>query len=430
MNGGEDLAPIRATLLSGMLAMGLAFGGIALWAGLVPIRTAIIVPAVVADPGAPVLVQHVQGGRLLQVYVREGQAVAAGAALALLDTTELQAERRAIWRQRHEIALRRMVLSALRDGRTGLDAASCPPGGGAGAGRDGARCRAALSLFRALNAAQQARLDRVEADRLLAAARMDGLVAEQAAATARMTIAAEEWARLEPLASSGQMPMSRLTAVSRDLAETRLAVAGLATAQAEARATLAALQRSRAQTLAEALADAETDLAKIEAEDLDLASRLGLLERRIAAARLIAPVAGRLAGALPNPGQVLAPGEAAFTIIADAGMLRFQARVEPGQMPRVRVGQQVRLKLAALNGASAPELIASVEDWSPTALRDDRTGQAYYEVTMRATHPIRAPAALFPAMPAEAFLLGEPRTPLAYLGQALADYFARALREG
>lgn len=429
MSGPENPAPARTCILAGILAVVLAFGGIALWAGLVPIRAAVIVPAVVADRGPPVPVQHVQGGRLAHVFVREGQLVAAGADLAVLDTADLQAERRAIRRQRHEIALRRMTLSALRDGRTRPGAASCPRGDADDADWAVARCHAALSLLRAWHAAQQARLDRIEADRLLAAGRSDGLVRERAAAAARMAIAAEEWARLEPLAGGGQMPMSRLTAVARDLAEARLAVARLETALGEARATLATLQRSRAQTLAEARAEAEIDLARIEAEDLELTARLGLLDRRIAAARLVAPVAGQLAGTVPGPGQVLDPGETAFTIIPDAGALLFRAHVPPDQMSRVRIGQQVRLKLAAKGGAD-PELAGTVEGWSATALRDDRTGEVLYEVTIRAAQPLGFPHPLLPAMSAEAFLLGEPRTPMSYAGRVLADYFARALRAG
>jgi len=73
-----------------------------------------------------------------------------------------------------------------------------------------------------------------------------------------------------------------------------------------------------------------------------------------------------------------------------------------------------------------------VIDWSAAPRKDERNGAVFYEVTIAADSPrsAAAPPDLVPGMAVEAFLVTTPRTVLSFVGRAVSDYFARALREG
>ena len=63
----------------------LFFGGFGAWAALVPLTDAAVAPAVVAPEGYRRTVQHLEGGIVSEIRVRDGSAVQAGEVLVVLD---------------------------------------------------------------------------------------------------------------------------------------------------------------------------------------------------------------------------------------------------------------------------------------------------------------------------------------------------------
>src|SRR5205085_6801856 len=91
----SDGAPsdsIKHVALAGWIIIGLFFGGIGSWAAIAPLNGAIVGNAIVKVDGNRKSVQHLDGGIIKELRVREGERVLAGDILIVLDETQAQAE--------------------------------------------------------------------------------------------------------------------------------------------------------------------------------------------------------------------------------------------------------------------------------------------------------------------------------------------------
>src|SRR5689334_999049 len=83
---------IRKISLAGWLIIAVFFGGIGGWAVLAPLNGAVVANAVVKVEGNRKSVQHLDGGIVKELRVKEGARVNAGDIMIVLDDTQARAE--------------------------------------------------------------------------------------------------------------------------------------------------------------------------------------------------------------------------------------------------------------------------------------------------------------------------------------------------
>ena len=91
------------------------------WAAVSPIKGAVIAPGFVAVEGKPAIIQHLDGGVVGDILVRDGASVKAGDPLIRLDPTEIDANQAIITVQLNETRARVQRLIAERDGLNEID---------------------------------------------------------------------------------------------------------------------------------------------------------------------------------------------------------------------------------------------------------------------------------------------------------------------
>jgi multidrug efflux pump subunit AcrA (membrane-fusion protein) len=84
--------PIRPYIRQGMLVIGLMFGGFGLWAAMAPLTSAAVAPGVVKVDTYRKTVQHLEGGIVREILVREGDVVKRGQVLVRLDNRDAKAD--------------------------------------------------------------------------------------------------------------------------------------------------------------------------------------------------------------------------------------------------------------------------------------------------------------------------------------------------
>ena len=89
---GAPSDSIRYVAMAGWLIIAIFFGGIGTWAVTAPLNGAVVANAVVKVDGNRKSVQHLDGGIVKELRVREGERVLAGDILIVLDETQAQAE--------------------------------------------------------------------------------------------------------------------------------------------------------------------------------------------------------------------------------------------------------------------------------------------------------------------------------------------------
>src|SRR6266404_6268086 len=93
--GSGDEAPsdsIKRVALAGWLIIAIFFGGIGSWAVTAPLNGAVVGNAVVKVEGNRKSVQHLDGGIVKELRVKEGDKVGANEVLMILDETQAKEE--------------------------------------------------------------------------------------------------------------------------------------------------------------------------------------------------------------------------------------------------------------------------------------------------------------------------------------------------
>jgi HlyD family type I secretion membrane fusion protein len=112
---------IRAPVASGLITLLMFFGGFGAWAGLAPLSSAAIAPGAVRVEDYRKTVQHLEGGIIRALNVRDGDRVKQGERLIALDKTQAQARYKAQLAQVLTLKAEQARLTAERDARSRID---------------------------------------------------------------------------------------------------------------------------------------------------------------------------------------------------------------------------------------------------------------------------------------------------------------------
>ncbi|MFA1675287.1 helix-turn-helix domain-containing protein [Rhizobium mongolense] len=114
-----DASPIsrlRRIVWTGNLLIGVFIIGLGTWSALAPLSSAAIASGVVETESNRKTIQHLEGGIVRQIFVRNGNAVAAGQVLIELDDTKSRSERDSLRGQLWDAEARRARLIAEENG--------------------------------------------------------------------------------------------------------------------------------------------------------------------------------------------------------------------------------------------------------------------------------------------------------------------------
>ena len=412
----------------------LGLGGFLAWAGLVPLAEGVPASGQIVVESNRQVVQHLEGGIIYELLVRDGDHVEAGQPLLSLQVTASLSVRDEIMQDIASLTGSLQRLLALRDGLDEPDfsaLAEMPLG----------ESEYAEVLERQHDLFRQQR-QAFEADIAVLTARRDGtrssrlLHAQQVTLTQRVLAAAEgQLALLRERVERQMARLDELRAMERDVASLEADISRLRT-DAQAAANLE-------QDLDGQIAQAEATFSRqISTEQLDVRTQLQQAEERLNSAQdilnrsvIIAPVAGEILNLrFSTRGGVVRPGEAILEIVPQVGEITASVRIRPNERAAVYQGQAVRTRVTAFKSWMTPQLDGEVVSVSADLKTDQETGAPYYEV--RVTIPTSELIKLgvreiIPGMPIEVFIYsGSSRTTLDYLFEPISESLFRGARGG
>lgn len=421
-------------ILIGMATIVVLVGGLFYWAATATITGAVIAQGTVEVEHNRQIVQHPTRGVATEVYVRDGQYVAQGDVLVLLDTSRQQGEWVFAQAQLFELEARQ---DRLKSEQSELEAVDFNPAL-LGQSMGNPALRALLDGQRALFQATR-RSIAIESTKLKnrkqqITAQINGIDAQEVALTRQLELLAQELdaqraLRARKLTSAGAViTLERQEAsLSGSLGETLANRTAAVQRLMETDLELVRLRRNHLEKSVTTARDLDAPIRQYRRD-------LGALRDEIAQARIRAPVSGIVYGmTLGTAREVLRPAEPLLYLIPQDRPLIVAMRVSPRHIDQVVQGQNVKLRLSAMDQRLTPELWGQITRISADAIADDAGGQAYYraEMVLPAEELQRLPhgARLLPGMPVEAFIRTGERSPMAYMVKPMTDYFARAFRE-
>jgi HlyD family secretion protein len=425
---------LRRPIRAGALLVGLFFGGLGWWAASAPLAGAAIASGVVSPDGSRRTVQHLEGGIIRDILVRDGSLVRAGEPLILLEDVQARAGFDVLQTRFYTLAATQARLLAEQSAAASvrfpdwlIDATSAHP--------------TALEAMVAQRAMFDARAKALAERKGILGQRIEqlreeiaGLEAQIRADGRQIVLIDEEIQGVEQLYRKGLERKARLLALQR----TRADIEGN---RAERRARIARAEQAIGEAELQIIAQDTAQLEAINEEASRIQSELAEIEQRLAASRDVlertvipAPVDGTVVALrFRTPGGVIRPGEPVLEIVPDDEELLIDARLSPLDIDVVRAGLPARVILPAFQQRNLPQIEGRVRQVAADATDDPHTGERFFAVRIE-IEPGRLAALepaleLSPGMPAEVYITTGERTALDYLLSPFYDSLRRAFRE-
>jgi HlyD family secretion protein len=399
---------------------------------LVTINGAVVSNGTVTVDGNYKTIQHLDGGIVAKIHVRNGDKVKAGDVLVTLDDTAVRASLAVALSRILDFKVQQARLEAERDR---AERFSLPD--------DFTNHQADpefVRVFTAQTAVFNARLATRLGEQQVLAQRLDQLKGEVVGTTAQLSarrteraLNARELAAVRGLFEKGFANQQRYSTLEREAARLEGEVGRMQGDLARLRGGIAEAELRKAQsdkTFTEGVVD---ELRKVQAQLAELDENRKALSDKVARATIRAPRSGRIHQlAVHTEGGVVTPATAIMQIIPDGERLVVEAQVSPQEIDKVRAGQTASLRFPSFDARTTPRINGEVTTVSAAQVVDPQSAKSYFtarvEIDPKEIARIGAGHVLVPGMPAEVYIQTKPHSILTYFLKPLTDAMFRVFR--
>ena len=420
--------PLRLAFFTILFGVGGVFG----WGAFAMIDSAVVAPGTLMVEGNRRNVQHLEGGIVGEVLVRDGSIVAAGQSLIRLDDTRVRAGLNVVVDETDRTRARIAVLTAEREE---APAPVFPPE--LVARRTDPKVAEILSLqaneFIARRNSLQGQIEILKQRALQLQKQIDGLNVRIESNDRQLALVRQEITGVEGLVRMGLERLPRLLSLQREEArligergETIENVARTQQAVGEAEMQRAQLVRTRQEEIAKELRELQGRMLELHEREISANDQLTRLT-------IDAPEAGMVMDLrYTTRGGVIAAGSQVASIVPQEERLVVEAQITPVDVDTVRLGMPASIRLSHAAARTTPVLEGSVERISPDRMTDQRTGMPYFVARIAIAPEELAKhehLRLQPGMHAEVLIRRGERSFASYLARPLSDRFAKSIRE-
>jgi adhesin transport system membrane fusion protein len=406
-------------MLQALLVMAILFF---IWAVFSPIDRIVRAEGKIIAAGRAQIIQHLEGGIVTQIMVREGQYVKAGEVLMRLSdvqaNTSVQQGQSRLWALKAQQAR----LNAEAEGHDAPVFEQAIPEELQATERNAFRERAA----------------KVNSERSVLRQQISQRQSELTEARSRAQSLSTELGLAKKLTTVMDGLYSKGAASQMELLEAQGRSERLSTNYHDVTGSIPRLQSAVAETgarLEEAnarfRAEARSELSEVTAEINRIEFAVGGDSDRLARTEVRAPTNGFVNRLYFNTiGGVAKPGEHLLEITPNEGPIAVEARVRPDDRAALRPGLNTRVMIGAYDYTVYGALEGQVVEVSADTMPDEQ-GHHYYRVLIE-THSAQGPLAqeaLLPGMTARADVVLGQRSVMSYLLSPLTRFAHQALRE-
>ena len=418
-------------VMIGYVIFAVVFVGFFGWAILAPLGAAVPAQGMIVVENERKIVQHLEGGILKDLRVRQGDRVTEGQVLATLDTTQLQATLDVTFAQLLAVQAQ---IARLQAEREGAETVRWPSGDQVD---DLQRYREVISEQQALFLKRRNSLTgeveilsrRVEQlDSRIRGLRESRMTQERLLASFET-----ELSSLNELLDEGFVDETRVRDLERRVVELRGRVQQIASDIQSAEIQKGETELQILQRRAIFDADVQTQLANLQAQRVQLEEQFRVAQDRLSRSEIRAPSEGVvLSIEITTEGGVIPGSQPFMTIVPDDDALVVEAQIQPVDRDRVEPGQAAEVQFSAFDAKSLPKIYGDLISISPDALQDRNTGLSYYKAVLVLSDQELTKLAgrdLVPGMPVTVLIQTGERTLWSYLTDPITSAMSRAMIE-
>lgn len=424
--------PYRASviIMTAITCIVLVFGA------LVPVESAAIAKAHVVVLSSRKTVQHLEGGIIRKLLVKDGDAVKAGQPLLEFSDVAPKANRSMLYNQLYAEQASEARLVALRDGKDDLTFSA----EAVAVSKDDPELAKMLNEQTGLFANQrdsyrdkaktlQLRIEQTHNE-------VEGLKAQVQSATGQIGYINDEINSVRGLVKKGLATKPRLLSLQRE--RERLAgdrgqyLSNIAKAEQSINETEVQLLNLKNEFLSQNADQLKDSHSKVS----DLQEKLRAASDVVSRTTITAPTEGIVTGLkYHTEGGVITPGAPILDIIPQTEMLVLEVQVNPIDIDVVTAGLTSRVVFSAYKSRALPELSGKVTKVSADILTEQQGMQeasfykAQVEVDPAELSHLAPNIKLYPGMPAEVYIKTGSRSFLGYLFAPITDGMRKAFKE-
>jgi HlyD family type I secretion membrane fusion protein len=435
----DALEPAEATgppfgwrpILAGFTVIVAFAGGMTAWALLAPIESAVVAPGVVGVDSNVKTVQHLEGGIVEEILVREGSRVQAGDLLVRLRNTLPSSLLNEVQAQYFEARATAARLAAERDGLPAIDFPDELDAHAANLAVHDAMAGQG-SIFESRRALLAERSNILRRTIAGLGEEILGLEQQIRAAERQLTLIGEELASAMKLLERGLIDRPRVLQLQREQAKLEGEIGEHRAEVASARQGIEESNLRLTELRAAATTEVVAELREVKARAYELSQQLAAARDVLTRTEIRSPIDGTVVGLKVHTiGGVIAEGEPLLDIVPSDDELVVRASIDPLDVDQVEPGLPATVRLSALNRRTETVIEGELTTVSADRLTDPATGYAYYlaRIELRRDSPELDSVTLQPGMSADVLIRTGARTPWDYLIAPIARNLNRSLRE-
>ncbi|MBT8149210.1 MAG: HlyD family type I secretion periplasmic adaptor subunit [Gammaproteobacteria bacterium] len=432
----SDYAVARKQILIGYLIIGIFFGAMFLWSALAPISSAAVATGVVGKDGHRKTVQHLEGGIIQEILVRDGDAVSAGQQLMVLQDVQKRSDYELLYKQKL-IALAKQASLVAESQEQPVAKDFLPKGVSLDSIDESVRQSINGYITASTNRQQllRSQLELIDQRQQQAQGKINALQDEKRALAKQKKIIAAEHKQYREFESKGLVTRAQVFALQRDKAEIDADWSANQVAIESTRQEINNLSMEKSELLGSHSKRITTELDKVRAQLVDLDEQLAITRDKLDRTVIRAPIAGIVVDLRVNTlGGVIKPGDALLDIVPSGGELIIEAKVKVKDRDTIRVGQNAEVRFTAFNQRMTTSVAGTVKLISADSLiNNSSTGaEPYYKATIALLEDpstVLNGAAIYPGMQADVMIITGERTALQYFFMPITRSFQRAFRD-
>lgn len=419
----------------GLIVLALLVGVFGVWGAFAPLSSAVAAPGKVSVASSNRVIQHLEGGIVKAIMVKDGDAVKAGQELIELDNTQANSQLEIISAQYYENLGLESRLIAERDGKSSI---TFDPD------LDKMQNPAARSLImeaqrrefreRAQNLVDETRVLSERIEQLNN--QVSGLEATVASKATLLHSYEDEIKEWEVLYQQQLIDKMRLRDIKRQKVQTD---GEIASAKADIGRTKAQISEVKAQIIAQKqkfMQDVVGELGDVQAKLSDNRARLLALQDVSNRTKITAPVEGIVTNLqIHTIGGIIPAGKPVMEIVPEGEPLIIDAKVAATDIVNVHVGLKAEIRFPGFSHIKSLNVVmGELVQIAPDAVSDEATKSLYYPAKIRVTSEgqkelVRNHLTIQPGNPAEVMIVVASRTFLDYMIHPFKYMAARAFNE-
>jgi protease secretion system membrane fusion protein len=426
---------INKVVRFGIATLVLGFGGFMLWAALAPLDEGVPASGVVIVDSKRKAVQHLHGGIVEKILVRDGDLVKANQPLIKLDQTQIAGEFSTVqtnyWQLQamyDRLMAEQNRAGSIKFAQKLLDAAASSP-----------KAKEIIDSQQQLFETRRAALANQRSILAQAAAggqeQVRGLQSLEESRRKQIALLEKDLNGLRDLVQEGYAPRTRLLEMERMLAQLN-GDRGSTLADIErATRSIAEAKLRGMQVEQEFLKEVDTQLSQVQSDLNRWRNELRTTEEAMARSVLRAPTEGHVVGLMVHTeGGVIRPGDVLMEIVPEDDQLVIEAHLPTHLIDKVYRGLKAEIRFAGLGtSGKVPVLHGDVNNVSADSTVDQR-GFAYYVARVHVDRESldalsKQNLKIQPGMPAEIVVRTGERSLLDYLIRPLLNHIAPAMKE-